>query len=52
VSDNIEGELWLKLLRKLRTERDPALGKSVTAKSCKVTDARKLMEQIVDEVLA
>src|SRR5256714_9164890 len=52
VSDNIEGELWLKLLRNCTLNAISALGHSRYGEIVQSDDAKKLMEQIVDEVLA
>jgi 2-dehydropantoate 2-reductase len=52
VSDNIEGELWLKLLRNCALNAISALGQARYGQIAKNDDAKKLMEQIVDEVLA
>src|SRR5207247_10817252 len=52
VSDNIEGELWLKLLRNCALNAISALGKVRYGEIVQSDDAKKLMEQIVDEVLA
>jgi 2-dehydropantoate 2-reductase len=52
VSDNIEGELWLKLLRNCALNAISALGQSRYGQIVQSDDAKKLMEQIVDEVLA
>jgi 2-dehydropantoate 2-reductase len=52
VSDNIEGELWLKLLRNCALNAISALGQSRYGQIVQSEDAKKLMEQIVDEVLA
>src|SRR5882757_6685159 len=52
VSDNIEGELWLKLLRNCALNAISALGQSRYGEIMQSDDAKKLMEQIVDEVLA
>jgi len=52
VSDNIEGELWLKLLRNCALNAISALGKSRYGEIVQSDDAKKLIEQIVDEVLA
>src|SRR6266853_1108866 len=52
VSDNIEGELWLKLLRNCALNAISALGKSRYGQIVQSADAKNLMEQIVDEVLA
>lgn len=52
VSDNIEGELWLKLLRNCALNAISALGHVRYGEIVQSDDAKKLMEQIVDEVLA
>jgi 2-dehydropantoate 2-reductase len=52
VSDNIEGELWLKLLRNCALNAISALGHVRYGQIVQSEDAKKLMEQIVDEVLA
>jgi 2-dehydropantoate 2-reductase len=52
VSDNIEGELWLKLLRNCALNAISALGHARYGQIVQSEDAKKLMEQIVDEVLA
>src|SRR5215211_5954157 len=52
VSDNIEGELWLKLLRNCALNAISALGQSRYGQIVQSEDAKNLMEQIVDEVLA
>ena len=52
VSDNIEGELWLKLLRNCALNAISALGQSRYGQIVQSDDAKKLMQQIVDEVLA
>jgi 2-dehydropantoate 2-reductase len=52
VSDNIEGELWLKLLRNCALNAISALGQSRYGQIVQSDDAKKLMEGIVDEVLA
>jgi 2-dehydropantoate 2-reductase len=52
VSDNIEGELWLKLLRNCALNAISALGHIRYGQIIQSEDAKKLMEQIVDEVLA
>jgi len=51
VSDNIEGELWLKLLRNCALNAISALGHVRYGQIVQSDDAKKLMEQIVDEVL-
>src|SRR5262245_24537656 len=52
ISDNIEGELWLKLLRNCALNAISALGHVRYGQIVQNDDAKKLMEQIVDEVLA
>jgi 2-dehydropantoate 2-reductase len=52
VSDNIEGELWLKLLRNCALNAISALGHVRYGQIVQSDDAKKLMKQIVDEVLA
>jgi len=52
VSDNIEGELWLKLLRNCALNAISALGQVRYGQIAQHDDTKKLMEQIVDEVLA
>lgn len=52
VSDNIEGELWLKLLRNCALNAISALGHARYGQIAQSDDAKKLMEAIVDEVLA
>ena len=52
VSDNIEGELWLKLLRNCALNAISALGYARYGQIAQHADAKLLMEQIVDEVLA
>jgi 2-dehydropantoate 2-reductase len=52
ISDNIEGELWLKLLRNCALNAISALGHARYGQIVQSNDARKLMEHIVDEVLA
>jgi len=51
VSDNIEGELWLKLLRNCALNAISGLGHVRYGQIVQSDDARKVMEQIVDEVL-
>jgi 2-dehydropantoate 2-reductase len=51
VSDNIEGELWLKLLRNCALNAISALGHVRYGQIAQNDDAKRLMEQIVDEVL-
>src|SRR5437773_1993064 len=52
ISENIEGELWLKLLRNCALNAISALGHARYGQIVQSDDAKKLMEQIVDEVLA
>ena len=52
ISDNIEGELWLKLLRNCALNAISALGHVRYGQIIQSDDAKKLMEQVVDEVLA
>ena len=52
VSDNIEGELWLKLLRNCALNAISALGRVRYGQIVQSDDAKELMKQIVDEVLA
>src|SRR5438093_8286503 len=52
VSENTEGKLWLKLLRHCSLNAISALGQSRYGQIVQSDDAKKLMEQIVDEVLA
>jgi len=52
MSDNIEGELWLKLLRNCALNGISALGHVRYGQIVQSDDAKQLMEQIVDEVLA
>jgi 2-dehydropantoate 2-reductase len=52
ISDNIEGELWLKLLCNCSLNAISALGRARYGEIIQNADAKRLMEQIVDEVLA
>jgi len=52
LSDNIEGELWLKLLRNCALNAISALGQVRYGQIIQSEAAKKLMQQIVDEVLA
>jgi 2-dehydropantoate 2-reductase len=52
ISDNIEGELWLKLLCNCALNAISALGRARYGEIAQNADAKRLMEQIVDEVLA
>ena len=51
VSENIEGELWLKLLRNCALNAISALGHVRYGQIIQSEEAKKLMEHIVDEVL-
>src|SRR5206468_3056612 len=52
VSDNIEGELWVKLLRNCALNAISALGHVRYGEIARNSDALLLMQHIVDEVLA
>jgi 2-dehydropantoate 2-reductase len=52
ISDNIQGELWVKLLRNCALNAISALGHVRYGQIAQSDDARALMERIVDEVLA
>ena len=52
ISDNIEGELWLKLLRNCALNPISALGHVRYGQIIQSDHAKRLMQQIVDEVLA
>jgi 2-dehydropantoate 2-reductase len=52
ISDNIEGELWLKLLRNCALNAISALGHARYGQIAPSDAAKKLMQHIVDEVLA
>jgi 2-dehydropantoate 2-reductase len=52
ISDNIEGELWLKLLRNCALNAISALSHVRYGEIAQSDDAKKLMARIVDEVLA
>ena len=52
ISDTIEGELWVKLLCNCALNAISALGHARYGEIAQNEDAKKLMEQIVDEVLA
>jgi 2-dehydropantoate 2-reductase len=52
ISENIEGELWLKLLRNCALNAISALGHARYGQIAQTPDAKQLMEHIVDEVLA
>jgi 2-dehydropantoate 2-reductase len=51
VSDNIEGELWVKLLRNCALNAISALGHARYGEIARNADAKQLMGHIVDEVL-
>src|SRR5436309_12688451 len=52
ICDNIQGELWLKLLCNCALNAISALGHARYGEIAKSDNAKQLMEQIVDEVLA
>jgi 2-dehydropantoate 2-reductase len=52
ISDNIEGELWVKLLRNCALNAISALSHVRYGEIARNTDAKQLMTRIVDEVLA
>ena len=52
ISDNIEGELWVKLLRNCALNAISALGHARYGDIAQSDDAKQLMQNIVDEVLA
>jgi 2-dehydropantoate 2-reductase len=52
ISDNIEGELWLKLLCNCALNAISALGNARYGEIEQNADAKQLMQDIVDEVLA
>ncbi|MGE5209481.1 MAG: ketopantoate reductase family protein [Alphaproteobacteria bacterium] len=52
VSDNIEGELWVKLLRNCALNAISALGNVRYGEIARNADAKQLMSRVVDEVLA
>ena len=52
ISDNIDGELWLKLLCNCALNAISALGHTRYGKIAQSDDAKKLMQDVVDEVLA
>jgi 2-dehydropantoate 2-reductase len=52
VSDNIEGELWTKLLWNCALNAISALGKARYGRIAESFDARNLVEEVVNEVLA
>jgi 2-dehydropantoate 2-reductase len=52
ISENIEGELWVKLLRNCALNAISALGHARYGQIAQNAAAKQLMKQIVDEVLA
>jgi 2-dehydropantoate 2-reductase len=52
ISDNIEGELWVKLLRNCALNAISALGYVRYGEIARNTDSKQLIAHIVDEVLA
>ena len=52
ISDNIEGELWVKLLRNCALNAISALGHVRYGEIARNADAKLLMARIIDEVLA
>jgi 2-dehydropantoate 2-reductase len=52
ISENIEGELWVKLLCNCALNAISALGRVSYGEIIQDNNARKLMENVVDEVLA
>src|SRR6266478_7501047 len=52
ISENIEGELWLKLLRNCALNAISALGHARYGEIAQNANAKQLMQNIVDEVLA
>ena len=52
ISENIEGELWVKLLCNCALNAISALGRATYGEIMRSDDAKKLMETVVDEVLA
>jgi 2-dehydropantoate 2-reductase len=52
ISENIEGELWVKLLRNCALNAISALGDARYGEIAQDADAKQLMQNIVDEVLA
>ena len=52
MSDNIEGELWVKLLRNCALNAISALAHARYGEIAQNADAKQLMKQIIDEVLA
>ena len=52
ISDNIEGELWVKFIANCALNAVSALGRARYAQIAESVDARKLLESVVEEVLA
>jgi 2-dehydropantoate 2-reductase len=52
ISENIEGELWVKLLRNCALNTISALGHVRYGEIAQNADAKELMQNVVDEVLA
>jgi 2-dehydropantoate 2-reductase len=52
ISENIEGELWVKLLRNCALNAISALGRVRYGEIAQNANAKQLMQNIVDEVLA
>ena len=52
ISENIEGELWVKLLRNCALNAISALGHARYGQIAQDADAKQLMQDVVDEVLA
>ena len=51
ISNNIEGEMWIKLLCNCALNAISALGRARYGQSAESNDARQLMQAVVDEVL-
>ena len=52
ITDNIEGEMWIKLLCNCALNAISALGHSRYGQIAESSDARRVMERVVDEVMA
>lgn len=52
VTDNIQGELWIKLVANCALNAVSALGHAKYGRIAASADARRLMEEIIDETLA
>jgi 2-dehydropantoate 2-reductase len=52
ISENIEGELWIKLIWNCALNAVSALGRAKYGQIAACADARKVVETVVDEVLA